>query len=184
MKKNRTAYLILTIMLCAIASCSTTSVAKHSESVIIANVPFYPQERYQCGPASLAGVMNFWHAGITPEQIAKDIYSSTARGTLTIDLLLYAQKHGFDSLQYEGGWDDLTARIKAGYPLVVLVDYGLFVLQVNHFMVVLGFNDDGVVANSGTTEREFINKDTFLRSWERTNYWTLLIKQKEVGSKK
>jgi predicted double-glycine peptidase len=184
MQKKRIAYLIQTIVLCFIASCSTAPVAGHSEPVVIANVPFYPQEKYQCGPASLAGVMNFWHAGVTPEEIAKDIYSDTARGTLNIDLLLYARKYGFDSLQYEGSWSDLTEKMKAGYPLVVLVDYGFSVFQVNHFMVIFGFNNEGVLANSGTTERKFINKNSFLKSWKRTNYWTLLIKQKDVKSER
>ncbi len=48
---------------------------------MIENVPFYPQETYQCGPASLAGVLNYWRIPEKPDDIAKDIFSENARGT-------------------------------------------------------------------------------------------------------
>ncbi|MBI5213139.1 MAG: C39 family peptidase, partial [Nitrospirae bacterium] len=80
--------------------------------------------------------------------------------------------------QYAGNWEDLKTRIDGGYPLIVLVDYGFFVYQANHFMVVVGYNEDGVTVNSGKTEHAFIEKEKFLRSWEKTNYWTLWIKKK------
>ncbi|MCL5062544.1 MAG: C39 family peptidase, partial [Nitrospiraceae bacterium] len=142
-----------------------------------------PQEDYQCGPASLAGVLNYWGITVSPDDVAKDIYSESARGTLNIDMLLYVNKKGLYALQYAGSWDDIEAKINDGYPLIVLVDYGFSVYQANHFMVVVGYNDDGVVVNSGKTEHMFIDKEKFLKAWKRTNYWTLLIKQKtEVRS--
>ena len=53
-------------------------------------VPFFPQEDFQCGPAALATVLNYWYGkagtakGLTPEEIA----------TLFID---YRRKHQFFS---------------------------------------------------------------------------------------
>lgn len=177
--------LIALFISCALVCCSAAPLVPRSEPVIIGKVPFYPQEEFECGPASLAGVLNFWSMGVaSPQQIAKDIFSGSARGTLTMDMELYAQKLGFDALRYSGNWQDLSAKIKAGYPLVVLVDYGFSVFQVNHFMMLVGFSDEGVVANSGLTERQFIDKNTFLRSWKKTDYWTLWIKKTEgVGQK-
>jgi predicted double-glycine peptidase len=158
-------------------SCSGVSV-QIEKTVLINKVPFYPQEDYQCGPASLAGVMNYWGSDIRPEDIAKDIYSASARGTLDIDMFIYANKKGFQSEQYAGRWEDLKEKIDGGYPLVVLVDYGFFAYQANHFMVVVGYNEAGVTVNSGKTEHAFIEKEKFLRSWGKTNYWTLWIKKK------
>ncbi|HEX8948258.1 MAG TPA: C39 family peptidase [Dissulfurispiraceae bacterium] len=161
-----------------VAACSPPAVRTDLRAAAVAGVPFYPQEDYQCGPASLAGVMNYWGAGATPEGIAKDIYSGSAKGTLNIDMLLYPQKMGFKAVQYAGGWDDLREKIDAGYPLVVLVDYGFWVYQVNHFMVITGYDGEHVTANSGRTAQLPIDRDNFLKSWKRTNYWTLLIKPK------
>lgn len=172
------AYSLLPVILFFFCSCSTVSVQFNSEPILINKVPFYPQDDYQCGPASLAGVLNYLGVGVTPDDIAKDIYSSSARGTLNIDMVIYANKKGLYALQYIGSWDDLKAKINDGYPLIVLVDYGFSVYQANHFMVVVGYNDEGVIANSGKTEHMFIDKEKFLKAWKRTNYWTLLIKQK------
>jgi ABC-type bacteriocin/lantibiotic exporter with double-glycine peptidase domain len=149
-----------------------------TDAMIIDNVPFHPQEKYQCGPASLAGVLNFWGVDATPEDIANEIFSRAARGTLNIDMLFYAQRAGLYAEQYAGSWHDLTKKIDSGYPLIVLVDFGFSFYQANHFMVVVGYNNDGIIVNSEKTERMFIPKDRFLRIWERANYWTLLIKQK------
>lgn len=159
-------------------SCSTASVQLDSKPVIINGVPFYPQKDYQCGPASVAGVLNYWGISVKPEDVANEIYSPSARGTLNIDMLLYVNKKGLYGLQYSGSWDDLKAKIEEGYPLIVLVDYGFYLYQANHFMVVVGFSDDGVIVNSGSKEHMFIEKEKFLKTWKKTNYWTLLIKRK------
>jgi len=146
--------------------------------VIIDRVPFYPQEDYQCGPASLAAVLNYWHVDTTPEEIARSIYSRSAGGTLNVEMVFYPQEKGLDAFQYSGGLDDLREKIDAGYPLIVLVDYGWSLFQVNHFMVVVGYNDGGIIVNSGKEEKKFIPEDSFLKAWERTRFWTLLIRQK------
>ncbi len=172
------AFCLLPVILFFLCSCSTVDVRFNSKPILINKVPFYPQDDYQCGPASLAGVLNYWGVGVTPDDVAKDIYSASARGTLNIDMLLYVNKKGLYALQYIGSWDDLKKKINNKYPLIVLVDYGFSVYQANHFMVVVGYNDDGVVVNSGKTEHMFIDKEKFLKAWKRTNYWTLLIKQK------
>ncbi len=153
---------------------------KDSHAYIIKNIPFYPQEYFQCGPASLAAVLNYWGISVTPENIARDIYSQSARGTLNIDMIIYAQGKGLDVSQYSGGMDDLREKIKSNYPLIVLVDYGFSIFQVNHFMVVVGYNDDDIIVNSGKREKKFIPTKEFIRDWERTKFWTLQIKPKQL----
>ncbi len=150
---------------------------------IIKGVPFYPQKENQCGPATIAAVLNYWGIPVTPVEAAREIYSRSARGTLSIDMVLYAKGKGLESSWYSGGPDDLRNEINAGLPLIVLVDRGFSFLQVNHFMVVVGYNEKGVIVNSGEDEKEFIPMSEFLRSWERTKYWTLLIKKPRVISK-
>jgi len=160
-------------------SCAPVIVSHGSRhNRIIPEVPFYAQEAYQCGPASLAGVMNYWKTGVTPDEIAGDIYSKSARGTLNIDMALYPQKKGFIAEQYSGNMNDLKKNIDSGYPLVVMVDYGYWMVQANHFMVVIGYNDDGIIVNSGKDERKFVSEEDFIKTWEKTKFWTLKIKRK------
>ncbi len=165
------------LLLPLLFSCATTrNITESQPAFIIENVPFYPQKKHQCGPASLAGVLNFWGVNITPDDIAKEIYSKSAKGTPDIDMLLYVHRKGLKAGKYKGSPEDIKNNIGSGYPVIVLVDYGFWVYQQNHFMVVVGYNKNGVIVNSGKDRLKFIHEGDFIKSWKRTGFWTLLIK--------
>jgi hypothetical protein len=79
--------------------------------------------------------------------------------------------------QYKGSLENLKQNIDSGLPVVVLVDYGGMIYQLNHFMVIFGYNEYGILANSGKNKEKFIPEDDFLKSWEKTNFWTLRIRK-------
>lgn len=168
-------------MLPLVFSCVTTrNVIEPGDARMIENVPFFPQETYQCGPASLAGVLSYWGVKVSPEIIATEIYSKSAKGTLGLDMVLYARKKGLDVVQSKGSIKSIKENIDLGYPLIVLVDYGFWVYQQNHFMVVVGYDENGIVVNSGRDRLKFVPEERFLKPWERTDFWTLLIKPGQV----
>jgi len=170
------------VLISVISGCTTFSsvpdARQDRDAHIVPNVPFYPQEDFQCGPASLAAVLNYRGISVTPEQIAKDVYSSSARATLNIDMLFYAQSRGLAASQYQGGMDDLREKVDAGSPLIVLVDFGFSIVQLNHYMVIVGYDGRGVIANSGGKEMMTIPAEDFLKSWGKTKFWTLFITRK------
>ena len=169
----------MVLILLWLFSCAGAPPIKNSKTIrVIEDVPFHPQEAYQCGPASLAGVLNYWNVNVSPKEIASEIYSKSAQGTLNIDMVLYAEKRGLKARQYRGSLEDIKSKIDAGYPLIVLVDEGFFVYQKNHFMVVIGYGGEAILANSGREQRKFFPVKDFLRSWERTKFWTLWITPK------
>jgi hypothetical protein len=45
-------------------------------------------------------------------------------------------------------------------------------------MVVTGYDESGVIVNSGKERQKFIASKDFLKSWRKTNFWTLLITPK------
>jgi ABC-type bacteriocin/lantibiotic exporter with double-glycine peptidase domain len=143
---------------------------------VIEGVPFYAQEDYQCGPASLAGVMNFWGVDVTPEDIAGEIFSGRAKGTLNIDLALFARGRGLEARYFGGTLEDIRDSIDAGYPPIVLVDLGLWLYRKDHFMVVVGYSEGGLIVNSGREEHKFVPAEDFVRAWEKAGSWTLLVK--------
>lgn len=176
-RDRRSLFLLLCIII--IFSCAPTAFpTKGDENIIIAKIPFFPQEKYQCGPAALASVLNFWGAKISPEEIAQEIYSPAARGTLNLDLLFYAQKRGFRAQQYQGSLEDLKRNISAGVPLILQVDFGFLWYEQTHFLVVIGYNSQGIFVNSGVEKDKFIPTSSFLRIWAKTDYWTLRITPK------
>jgi predicted double-glycine peptidase len=163
------------------ACCATDPLITGEETVIIRDVPFFSQEAYQCGPAALATVLDYWYQKtdvnkrLTPEQITSEIYSPTAKGVLGIDLEIYGRRQGFTARQYSGSISDLRQHIDESMPVVVLVDYGLSSLQANHFMVVTGYTADGVIVNSGRREGHRISNREMEKIWRRTGHWSLVL---------
>jgi len=179
MQSERSKLLLLTlVMVCMLLpACGTLRAIPEATSIhVIEKVPFFSQEDYHCGPASLAMVLNFWGIPENPDDIAKEIFSESARGTLNIDMVLYAQGKGLSADQCKSNIGELRRFIDSGYPVIVLVDYGFYLYQVNHFMVVTGYNENGIIVNSGRDRDKYIPAKDFLKTWERADFWTLLIK--------
>ena len=175
---ERTSFFLLSILFILFSCAAVPKIPRADTARIIEGVPFYPQEAYQCGPASLAEVLSFYGLNIPPAEIAAEIFSRQARGTLDMDMVFYAQKKGLNATQYPGTWEDLQRNVDSSHPLIVLVDEGFWVYQKDHFMVVVGYDEGGLIVNSGKERHTFIPRDHFLRAWERTKYWTLRISRK------
>lgn len=104
------------------------------------------------------------------------MYSPAAKGTLTIDLELYAGRLGFSTRQFPGSIDDLKEAVDEGIPPIILVDYGRFGYQLNHFMVVTGYTETGIILNTGRERDKIVFLGELLRIWKKTGFWTLVIK--------
>jgi hypothetical protein len=64
------------LILFMVVSCTGFLFRKESKSVrIVEGVPFYVQKEYQCGPAFLSEIVNFWDIGVSPKKIAEEVYS-------------------------------------------------------------------------------------------------------------
>ncbi len=153
---------------------SLFSLADASE-FIIPNVPFYPSEDNQCGPTSLAMILNFLGIKVTPSEISQEIYSKGAGGTSDFDMIRYVKKLGLNVDNYRGSISDLKSKISKGNPLIVMTDEGFWFYKKYHYMVVIGFNENVIIVNSGKKEKEHIKLETFLKKWEKTNFWTFFI---------
>jgi len=141
----------------------------------VENVPFYSQRTYQCGPASLAGVINFYGYAVTPDQIAKAIFRDNIKGTVTLDMVLYVREKGFSARWYSGTANDIQCAVDGGVPLIVTIDVGFANLRKYHYMVVIGYGQKGVTVNSGKAREKLMRWDKFLPRWQGTKCWTLRI---------
>jgi ABC-type bacteriocin/lantibiotic exporter with double-glycine peptidase domain len=174
--------LSIPVVIAAVVAFFFPLVHAHGQSTgngrLIDAVPFYEQEDHQCGPASLAGLLNFYGANVNPREIAEKIYSASARGTLDLDMVFYAERKGMSARQYRGSLEDLKKNIDAGTPLIILVDYGFLVYQKNHYMVVVGYSDTGIIVNSGKEHLKTIAANDLKGPWERAGYWTMTVAPK------
>ena len=143
----------------------------------VKQVPFYPQTQYQCGPASLATVLNYWGRHVTPEQIAQEIYRPGMKGTLSLDLWQYAKAQDFQASVRQGSWEFLETQVSRERPIIAFLNLGFRQVPLGHFLVVVGVDPDNksVIAYSGVEKNQRIPFDRFKEAWEKTNYWSLLI---------
>jgi len=145
------------------------------------DVPFFPQEEFQCGPAVLASVLNFRGYRVSPEEIAEAIYLSNLKGTLKMDMLQFAKRYerrgGITVSEVRGDLELIRRDISSGYPLIVFVDLGFWNFRKGHYMLIVGYDDSkgGVVTYSGREKDKFISYNRFMRIWERGGYWALRI---------
>ncbi|MFO8083109.1 MAG: C39 family peptidase [Desulfobacterales bacterium] len=147
---------------------------------IVKNVPFYAQENYQCGPSSLAGVLNYYGQKVSPGQIADEIFGEKTRGTLSIDMAFYARKLGFDAQCYTGDAEDIKKNINKNQPLIAMVDLGVGPVKRPHYLVVVGYGNDKIIVNSGAHQHKPVSWDRFFKQWNRAHKWALLIHPKKV----
>jgi len=144
---------------------------------LIRTVPFIPQEDYQCGPAALAMVLQYYGSLIGADEIARELYLPSIRGTLNLDLEFFARRRGFQARSFAGTFEQVRAELRRDRPLIVFQDLGLPGYPVPHFAVLVGYDDRAraVVLHSGTTAYRTLSYPDFERSWARRRAWTLLI---------
>jgi ABC-type bacteriocin/lantibiotic exporter with double-glycine peptidase domain len=147
---------------------------------IVKNVPFYAQEDYQCGPSSLAGVLNYYGQNILPQQIANEIFDEKVRGTLSTDMVFFARELGFDVQWFKGDAEDITRNINQNQPLIAMVDLGVGPVKRPHYLVVVGYGKKQVIVNSGARQHKAVSWSRFLKQWDRAHRWTLQIYPKKV----
>lgn len=146
----------------------------------LSGVPFFPQNEYMCGPAALASVVGYWGKDAEMKDVAKEVYQEKLKGTLPLDLLIYAKEKGFEAAYYKGSLSDLREKISSGTPLILFLNLGYDFYPVGHYIVVVGYNDrmEAVVAHSGMNREEVFTYRELLGSWEKTNFSTLLVRPK------
>ena len=146
------------------------------EKVELSETPFFPQTEYQCGPAALATVLNVSGAKVTAEQLVPQVYLPDRKGSLQIEMLAAARRHGMVSYQLAPRFEDLLREIASGTPVVVLQNLGVF-SSGWHYAVAMGYDYDRgtLVLRSGTQEREVMPFGVHEVVWMRGGYWAMVV---------
>lgn len=144
--------------------------------VELAQTPFFPQEEYQCGPASLATVLQ--HAGKTasPESLRPQVFVPGRQGSLQAEMLAGARRAGLLAYPPAPNVEALLREIAAGTPAVVLQNLALDWAPLWHYAVAIGYDLEArkILLRSGVTRRLAMSLDTFERTWARGGYWAML----------
>jgi hypothetical protein len=93
------------------------------DRVELDDVPFHPQERDQCGPASLAMVLEWGGVQVDPSTLRAQIFTPGRSGSLQSDIVAAARRHGRVAYPVST-LDELSTELSAGHPVLVLQNLG------------------------------------------------------------
>jgi tetratricopeptide (TPR) repeat protein len=146
------------------------------QQVELAQVPFFPDDKYQCGPAALAMAMRNAGAALSPEALVDEVWLPSRRGSLQLEMLAAPRKHGLVSYRLEPRYADLLREVAAGNPVVVLQDVGMMLPQW-HYAVVNGFDygSGTLYLRSGLQARQEMPFSYFERTWQAGSYWAMVV---------
>jgi predicted double-glycine peptidase len=144
---------------------------KHLE---LTQVPFFPQEDYQCGPAALATVLDNYGVKVTPEELVPEVYLPERKGSLQVEMLAAPRRHGMISYLLRPSLEDLMREIAGGNPVIILQNLGI--RDGWHYAVAVGWDyDDGMLyLRSGTDKRKEMRFPFNEFVWMRSGYWAMV----------
>ncbi|MGA7750320.1 MAG: PA2778 family cysteine peptidase [Gallionella sp.] len=149
------------------------SLPRHGE---LADVPYFAQEAFQCGPASLAMSLNAAGIAVTPETLKPELYLPDRHGSLQVEMLAATRRQGAVAYQLAPELNDVLREIAAGTPVVVLQNLGFGWYPVWHYSVAIGYDLDNaeIILRSGPEQRQILPMTTFEYTWARSGYWAMV----------
>lgn len=144
--------------------------------VEILDVPFFPQEQYQCGPAALATALVHSGVEVTPEQLVSRVYVPERQGSLQTEMLAATRSQGRVPYVLPKSIAPLLEELRADQPVLLLQNLAFDWWPIWHYAVVIGYDpaDDSFLLRSGTTRRDKSDARDFLARWDRGERWSMV----------
>lgn len=169
------------LALAVLSACASTGPSRSvldeapAPAAELTDVPFFPQEIHECGPAALATVLAASGALATPGELEQKVYLPGRRGSLQTEMIAAARQ--YERLPYvlDRSLAAISREVSAGRPVLVLQNLGLRSVPRWHYAVVVGITDDRVILRSGRTERMAMRLRTFSRTWSYAGEWAVVL---------
>jgi hypothetical protein len=144
--------------------------------VELLDVPFHPQERDQCGPASLAMVLEWGGLAVAPDTLRSQIFTPGRSGGLQSDIVAAARRHGRVAYPVST-LDELLTELSTGHPVLVLQNLGLSWYARWHYAVAIGYDLPGrsILLHTGRNARRRTGLELFERTWARGGHWAVVV---------
>lgn len=148
-----------------------------ADAFTISDMPFFAQDEFQCGPAALAMMLGANGISTTPADTKPLVYVPDRQGSFQPEMIAAARSFGLLAYELEPSLSDLIYEIASGHPVLVLQNLGLSLAPQWHFAVAKGFDleNDRLILNSGEIEDYSLSIRTFERTWQRADYWSVVI---------
>ena len=151
--------------------------ANVARQVELVNTAFFPQQRYQCGPAALATVLTGVGVNTSPESLETQVYLPGRKGSLQVELLAATRHYQLLPVQLPPRLESIILELAAGKPVLILQNLAFSWAPRWHYAVVVGYDLDAreLVLRSGTMKRRVTPFATFERTWQRSGYWAVAV---------
>ncbi|MBI2276692.1 MAG: PA2778 family cysteine peptidase [Dechloromonas sp.] len=142
----------------------------------LVDTPFFPDDSHYCGPAALATSLTAAGLPVSPATLIGEIFLPGRQGSLQIEMLAGARRHGAVATLIPGTPEALLREIAAGHPVVVLQNLGLAWIPSWHYAVAIGYDLDAghLLLRSGPLKRQEMSLRTFEYTWNRSQHWAFV----------
>lgn len=142
----------------------------------LGQVPFFPQDEYECGPAALATALAASGVKVVPDDLVSQVYIPERKGSLQVEMLAAARRHGRISYQLGPRFEDLLREVAAGNPVIVLQNQGIGPVELWHYAVAVGYdlNERELVLRSGEVRRRVLPFPVHEFVWRKSDYWAMV----------
>jgi len=140
-------------------------------------VPFVEQRTAECGPSSLAMVLEWSGESVDMERLVDETWTPGRGGALAADLMGAARRHGRIAVPLRG-LEELQRELAAGHPVLVMQNLGWGWLPFWHFAVAIGYDANPppqVTLHSGKRAARRVPLRTFEYTWRRAERWGMVV---------
>lgn len=150
---------------------------QNAPPVVLADVPFHAQQRYQCGPAALAMTLGASGIPVQPATLVPKVWIPELKGSLQAEMIATARRYKRVPYVIQPRLTAVLNELDAGHPVLVLLNLGWDFYPIWHYAVVIGYmpQDDAVVLHSGTTRNKVMATRDFLDNWHKADNWGLVL---------
>ena len=148
-----------------------------SKRHLLADVPFYAQDEYQCGPAALAMMLNQRDIKATPEALKERVYIPARQGSLQVEMVAAARDQGLLVYPLEPELQAILREVDAGNPVLVMQNLAFNWYPQWHYAVVIGYDlvAQQLILHSGLQEQQHEPFTLFLHTWQRADNWARVM---------
>ncbi len=185
MRSRHVYFLFLGFIAQALSACATAPLQSKSilerppnvsRSRIINAVPFIKQQTTQCGPTTLAMVLEHYGEKRDLETLVLQIQTKDKNGSLQSNMIGGARRQGMMAVTLNG-FSDLLKEVNAGHPVIIFENLALSWWPQWHYAVVYGYDLDQQIVYLHTG-RDRSTSITFARleaDWRLGDYWGLVV---------
>ncbi|WP_342632011.1 PA2778 family cysteine peptidase [Marinobacter alkaliphilus] len=147
------------------------------DQALLNHVPFYPQEKYQCGPASLATMLNTQGLATDPEILKELVYLPGRQGSLQVEMVAGARSHDMVVYPLKPNLEAVLGEVNAGNPVLIMQNLRFNWWPQWHFAVVVGYDseEEVLILNTDTRRHYRMPYKVFHATWNRADRWAVVI---------